>query len=57
VGKNSVFAGVDAVSVAAGLVLVVIGALLGFACIPRDVDTDNLGCSHMWHEPPLTDSD
>jgi hypothetical protein len=37
------------------LVLVVIGAFLGFACIPRDVDTDRLGCSAMWHEPPLTE--
>jgi hypothetical protein len=51
------FVGADAFSVVGGLVLVVIGVFLGFAVIPRDVDTDNLGCSHMWHEPPLTDLD
>jgi hypothetical protein len=50
------FTGVDAFAVAGGLVLVVIGAFLGFACIPRDVDTDRLGCSAMWHEPPLSDA-
>jgi hypothetical protein len=49
------FTGVDAFAVAGGLALVVIGAFLGFACIPRDVDTDRLGCSAMWHEPPLSD--
>jgi hypothetical protein len=51
------FAGVETFAVVGGLVLVVIGIFLGFAVIPRDVDTDRLGCSHMWHEPPLTDSD
>ena len=44
-------AGVDTSAVVGGLVLVVIGAFLGYAVIPRDVDTDNLGSSHMWHEP------
>ena len=47
-------AGVDALATVGGLVLVVIGAFLGYAVIPRDVDTDELGCSRMWHEPPLT---
>jgi hypothetical protein len=35
-------AGVDTFAVVGGLVLVVIGAFLGFAVIPRA-----LGCSHM----------
>ena len=48
--------GVDAFAVVGGLILAVIGAFLGYAVIPRDVDTDDLGCSHMWHDPPLTDT-
>jgi hypothetical protein len=47
------FTAVDGFAIAGGLVLAVIGAFLGFACIPRDVDTDRLGCSAMWHEPSL----
>jgi len=49
-------AGVDTFAVVGGLVLVVIGSFLGYAVIPRDVDTDNLGCSHMWHDTPLAGS-
>lgn len=50
------FTGVDGFALVGGLILTVIGAFLGYACIPRDVDTDQLGCSAMWHEPPLSDT-
>jgi hypothetical protein len=51
------FTSADGYALAGSFVLALIGAFLGFACIPRDVDTDRLGCSAMWHEPSLTDPD
>jgi hypothetical protein len=49
------FTSADAFALAGSFVLAVIGAFMGFACIPREVDTDRLGCTHMWHEPQLND--
>ena len=43
----------DAYALAGPLVLVVTGAIMGFACIPRDLETGNVGCSAMWHKTPM----